>query len=131
VEWAITSLRDVRLDQMAQLADGTGAVFASMGVMSTYTLLSGVISFLIARSISAGGGGGIPDIKAYLNGNLLPDFLSWSTLIVRLIGVSLVASSGVMAGPEGPMSHVGMILTVLIPSLIFSSQGVNDRDNSI
>ena len=127
VSWTVESLRNLRLGQMSE----TGSIFASMGLMVGYCILSGLISAILVLFVSpVAGGGGIPDIKAYLNGNLIRDFLSYRALIVRLVGVCLVTSCGVLAGPEGPMAHVGMILTVLVPTCIFGSASVrlNERD---
>jgi chloride channel 7 len=129
VSWGTSTLRNLRLSEMTTLSERTTSIYASMGIMVAFCLLSGLISAVCVLNLStAAGGGGIPDIKAYLNGNLLSSFLSFRTLAARLVGVLLVTSCGVMAGPEGPMAHVGMILTTLSLSLLMGSKGINEKD---
>jgi chloride channel 7 len=126
ISWAYIMLESSRLDQMSEVA-ADGEVGLSMLVMMSYCAVFGLVACLLVLRVSpAAGGSGIPDIKAFLNGNLLPGFLSRRTLLVRLVGVILVISSGVIAGPEGPMAHVGVILSVLVPQVILGRQ-LNDR----
>lgn len=74
----------------------------------------GICSTLIATMLvtfvqPAAGGSGIPDVKAYCNGNLLPGVLRFETYLCRVLGLIMVTSSGLFAGTEGPMAHVGAI----------------------
>ena len=55
-------------------------------------------------------GSGIPQVKAYLNGNQVPGILRMKTLIAKVVGISLCVTSGMPAGREGPMVHTGAIL---------------------
>jgi H+/Cl- antiporter ClcA len=104
---------------MSSLITTTGTIYGSMMIGVAYALVSGIIPCILVLYLStAAAGGGIPDIKAYLNGNLLRNFLSFRTLMARIVGVCLVTSCGVFAGPEGPMAHVGMMITVLVARLV-------------
>ncbi len=53
------------------------------------------------------GGSGIPEVKAYLNGVSLPKCLTLKAFFVKVIGVISTVASGVAAGYEGPMIHIG------------------------
>jgi len=55
-------------------------------------------------------GSGIPQVKAYLNGNQVPGILRFKTLIAKVLGITLCVTSGMPAGREGPMVHTGSIL---------------------
>ena len=56
-------------------------------------------------------GSGIPQVKAFLNGNQVPGILRMQTLIAKVLGITLCVSSGMPAGREGPMVHTGAILS--------------------
>ena len=55
------------------------------------------------------GGSGVPDVKSYCNGVILPGVLRFRTYCIRIVGLILVTYSGLFAGTEGPMAHVGAI----------------------
>ena len=120
LKWGVMLLmkviRTTRMDLMVHFAETTGAIYASMGIMAAYAVVFAIVMTAFVVLIApAAGGGGIPDLKGFLNGNLLPDFLSFATLCGRLLGVCLLNASGMMLGPEGPMAHVGTIVNVLVP----------------
>ena len=46
-------------------------------------------------------------VKAELNGVRVPGALSASTLLVKLVGITLVVASGLPCGREGPMVQLG------------------------
>ena len=118
-----------RIEAMSTLATNhDNSIWSPLGVYVAIALLSGITASLVTVFIApASAGGGIPDIKAFLNGNLLPGFLAKRTLLGRLVGITLVTSCGVMAGPEGPMSHAGLILGVLIPRFFIRSHSLTDK----
>jgi len=85
---------------------GGSAFFLWLG----YGLFSGLVATLLVTLVEpTAGGSGIPDVKAYLNGNLLPHMLCLRTWVCRVVGLIFVTSSGLFAGTEGPMAHVGAI----------------------
>lgn len=116
VSWAISSLRSERLNEMSIQADQTGGIAYPMGVMIIWMGVSALLtSIIIVKFSPSAGGGGIADMKAYLNGNVLVGFLSLRTLLGRLLTIPIVTSSGAMLGSKGPLSHVGMIIGYLVP----------------
>jgi H+/Cl- antiporter ClcA len=55
-------------------------------------------------------GSGIPETKSYLNGVQLDNFVRLRTLLAKSLSVVFTVSSGLFAGPEGPMVHIGAII---------------------
>jgi H+/Cl- antiporter ClcA len=55
-------------------------------------------------------GSGIPDVKSYLNGVHLKGLFSVPTCIAKAMGCAFSIGSGLIAGREGPIIHVGAIL---------------------
>jgi chloride channel 7 len=49
-------------------------------------------------------------VKAYLNGVATVKNFSVRVLLVKVVGVVLTVASGLAAGYEGPMIHIGMKL---------------------
>ncbi|KAN0031526.1 hypothetical protein ACTFIV_005390 [Dictyostelium citrinum] len=55
-------------------------------------------------------GSGIPEVKGYLNGTKIPHTLKMKTLWTKFLSMVLAVSSGLQAGSEGPMIHIGAIV---------------------
>mmetsp|Transcript_2077 Transcript_2077/g.2039 ORF Transcript_2077/g.2039 Transcript_2077/m.2039 type:complete len:95 (+) Transcript_2077:390-674(+) len=52
------------------------------------------------------GGSGIPDVKAYLNGVMVPKLMRFWGIVWRILGQIVVVGTGHYAGSEGPMAHL-------------------------
>ena len=52
-------------------------------------------------------GAGVTLVMAYLNGNDIPDALTFRTYAVKFIGNVAARFAGLALGPEGPMIHLG------------------------
>ena len=52
-------------------------------------------------------GSGLPGLITYLNGVKLHLFTSSRTLLAKFLGTVLTAASGLCAGPEAPIIHLG------------------------
>ena len=57
---------------------------------------------------------GLPPLKAFLNGVQVPNLLTLKTLFAKTAGVTLVVSTGLPLGREGPMVHAGAIIGTLV-----------------
>lgn len=55
-------------------------------------------------------GGGIAEIKAYLNGSKIPRLLRIRTGLAKCVGLVFSVSSGLAVGKEGPLVHIGAIV---------------------
>eukprot|EP00927_Polykrikos_kofoidii_P067952 TRINITY_DN6337_c0_g1_i5.p1 TRINITY_DN6337_c0_g1~~TRINITY_DN6337_c0_g1_i5.p1 ORF type:complete len:1343 (+),score=253.24 TRINITY_DN6337_c0_g1_i5:425-4030(+) len=85
------------LSAVAVLIYGVGASLAS----------AMIIVYISPRAASSG----IPDTKAFLNGNHIPQLLSFRTWAGRTACLILVNTAGLFAGSEGPLlAHLGAIV---------------------
>eukprot|EP00762_Andalucia_godoyi_P004347 ANDGO_08123.mRNA.1 hypothetical protein len=55
-------------------------------------------------------GSGIPEVKSYLNGVVVPRTLRWQTFVAKSFGISFAVSSGLPLGKEGPCIHIGAVI---------------------
>lgn len=67
-------------------------------------------SFLVAFVEPIAGGSGIPQVKCYLNGVMMPRIVRFKTLLVKVIGVITTVVGGLAGGKEGPMIHAGAVV---------------------
>jgi len=84
-----------------------------LGVVSffSWNLILAVLSSVAVVYYAPGAkGSGIPEIKAYLNGVLVPHFLNMRSLVVTSLTTITAVSSGLVIGPEGPLVHIGAIV---------------------
>jgi chloride channel 2 len=61
-----------------------------------------LVHFISSQAI----GSGIPEMKTVLRGVYLKEYLSFRTLISKVIGLTLSLGSGMPIGKEGPFVHV-------------------------
>ncbi|KAH3678984.1 hypothetical protein WICMUC_001298 [Wickerhamomyces mucosus] len=57
---------------------------------------------------------GISETKTMISGVIINDFLSTKTLVIKLLGLLLIVSSGFWAGKEGPLVHISLALCELL-----------------
>jgi chloride channel 7 len=74
------------------------------------------ISFasLMANLSPVSAGSGIPVVKAYLNGNYIKGMLRWETFLAKFFGCMSCVTAGMPAGREGPMVHLGAIVSAFL-----------------
>ena len=91
--------------------DGPDVLHIALGCLTFVGL--GLLLLLGAVGLTlwepAAFGSGLPRLKAFLNGCYV-DILRPKTLIAKVLGTTLVVSSGIPLGREGPMVHVGAIV---------------------
>ena len=94
---------------------GLGGVAAAYPVFALFCMsLSGTAAALTVWVAPAAAGSGIPQAKAELNGVRVPGALATTTLVVKLVGVTLVVASGLPCGREGPMVQLGAGVASLV-----------------
>ncbi|KAF4688842.1 hypothetical protein FOZ60_002360 [Perkinsus olseni] len=97
------------------------------------------IAFGVSYMSPLAGGSGIPDVKAYLNGVMVPKLMRFWGIVWRILGQIVVVGTGHYAGSEGPMAHLGAIVGAAVAQmharnkfylkalLPFSTQKVKDE----
>ncbi|KAF4671000.1 hypothetical protein FOZ61_006818 [Perkinsus olseni] len=79
--------------------------------------LAALIGALVAYVEPLAGGSGIPDVKSYLNGVILPRLLKFRACALRVLGQIVVVGVGFYAGSEGPMAHLGAIVGAAVAQM--------------
>ncbi|KAG8235525.1 hypothetical protein J437_LFUL013487, partial [Ladona fulva] len=67
-------------------------------------------SILVAYVEPCAAGSGIPQVKCYLNGVMVPRVVRIKTLLVKTVGVVCSVVGGLAVGKEGPMIHAGAVV---------------------
>jgi len=94
-----------------------GEVDTATGFVA-YTGLNVLVAFLASLLVwwaPAASNSGLPKLKSFLNGTYQRDgMISVSTLVARIIGITLVTSTGLPLGRDGPFVHIGAMFTGLL-----------------
>ena len=64
------------------------------------------------------------DIKVILRGVVLKEYLTFKTLIAKIVGLTATLGSGMPLGKEGPFVHIASIVAALLTKLVTSFQGI-------
>lgn len=64
-------------------------------------------------------GSGVPEIKTYLSGLRITQYVSFKSYIIKMLGLILMDSSGFFIGKEGPFIQMSTIIAKLITSTEF------------
>merc|ERR1719167_248330 len=77
-------------------------------------------------------GSGIPEMKTILRGVVLKEYLTFRTLVAKIVGLTATLGSGMPLGKEGPFVHIASIVATLLTKLVTSFQGIyaNESRNS-
>ncbi|CAG8540609.1 15699_t:CDS:10, partial [Gigaspora rosea] len=81
------------------------------------TTFATIAAYLVKSYSSYSTGSGIPEIKTILGGFVIRKFLGWWSLIIKSIGVCLVAASSLCLGKEGPLIHLACCCGNIIPRI--------------
>ena len=86
------------------------------GMSSICAIISGLMTTYYGPGAS---GSGVAEYIGYCNGVNYPDFISISTLITKVFGVTLAVVGRLCIGKEGPLAHIGAVWGVLVLYLPF------------
>lgn len=76
-----------------------------------------VVYMITMMWVPSAAGSGIPEVKVILSGNDMPQYLTFKTLVGKVLGLALVIGAGLFAGKQGPMVHIGAIIAILLTKL--------------
>ncbi|XP_070561074.1 chloride channel protein 2-like isoform X2 [Ptychodera flava] len=74
-------------------------------------------------------GSGIPEMKTILRGVILKEYLTFRTLISKMVGLATSIGSSLPIGKEGPFVHIASMVANLLGKLIRSSKGVYENES--
>lgn len=84
----------------------------SFAIWMTFSVLVACLSVACTHHISPQGiGSGIPEMKVILKGVDLAEYLSFRTLVSKVVGLLFALGSGLPIGKEGPFVHISSIIT--------------------
>ncbi|XP_049954141.1 chloride channel protein 2 isoform X1 [Schistocerca serialis cubense] len=86
---------------------------------------AGFVHIVAPQSI----GSGIPEMKTILRGVALKEYLTFRTLIAKVIGLTATLGSGLPLGKEGPFVHIASITAQLLSKLVTSFQGIYENES--
>ncbi|XP_018306695.1 chloride channel protein 2 isoform X3 [Mycetomoellerius zeteki] len=86
---------------------------------------AGFVHIVAPQSI----GSGIPEMKTILRGVALKEYLTFRTLIAKVIGLTATLGSGLPLGKEGPFVHIASIVATLLSKLVTSFQGIYENES--
>ncbi|XP_077077536.1 chloride channel protein 2c isoform X2 [Siphateles boraxobius] len=69
-------------------------------------------------------GSGIPEMKTALRGVVLPEYLTFRTLVSKVISLTCVLGSELPVGKEGPFVHIGSMCAVLLCKFMSLFSGI-------
>ena len=73
-------------------------------------------------------GSGIPEMKTVLRGVVLTEYLTFRTLISKMVGLCATLGSGIPVGKEGPFVHVASITATLLGKIITTFRGIYENE---
>ncbi|XP_058813577.1 chloride channel protein 2 isoform X2 [Topomyia yanbarensis] len=86
---------------------------------------AGFVHLVAPQSI----GSGIPEMKTILRGVALKEYLTFKTLVAKVIGLTATLGSGMPLGKEGPFVHIASIVAQLLSKIITSFQSIYENES--
>ncbi|XP_037025678.1 chloride channel protein 2 isoform X3 [Bradysia coprophila] len=86
---------------------------------------AGFVHLVAPQSI----GSGIPEMKTILRGVALKEYLTFKTLVAKVIGLTATLGSGMPLGKEGPFVHIASIVAQLLSKMVTSFQGIYENES--
>jgi len=74
-------------------------------------------------------GSGIPEMKTILRGVVLKEYLTFRTLLAKIIGLIFTLASGLPLGREGPSVHISSIVATLLSRVITSFKSISENES--
>ncbi|XP_018497155.1 chloride channel protein 2 [Galendromus occidentalis] len=74
-------------------------------------------------------GSGIPEMKTILRGVVLKEYLTFKTLVAKVIGLTCTLGSGLPLGKEGPFVHISSLIATVLSKVIYSFKGIYENES--
>lgn len=73
-------------------------------------------------------GSGIPEMKTILRGVVLKEYLTWKTLLAKMVSLAAALGSGLPLGKEGPVMHMASIVATMLTKTLRYIKGTIEND---
>ncbi|XP_018336744.1 chloride channel protein 2 isoform X2 [Agrilus planipennis] len=111
--------RDLAVDPVTQY-------FSWISLPVCLVLFGAGFSHLVApQSI----GSGIPEMKTILRGVALKEYLTFRTLVAKVVGLIATLGSGLPLGKEGPFVHIASIVATILSKLVTGFKGIYENES--
>ncbi|CAJ0606538.1 unnamed protein product [Cylicocyclus nassatus] len=95
------------------------AFFSWIFHIVAFTALSAVFCQIVSKQAV---GSGIPEVKVIMHGFKMDNYLTFRTLIAKMVGLTLAMGGGLPIGKEGPFVHMGAIVATLLSKITATCQ---------
>merc|ERR1719187_2631153 len=130
MDYTISMCNNARLWLVKDLMPNIVLQFVAWVVLPVFLVLfsTGFVHVVAPQAI----GSGIPEMKTILRGVVLKEYLTFRTLVAKVVGLTATPGSGMPLGKEGPFVHIASIVATLLTKLVTSFQGIyaNESRNS-
>jgi H+/Cl- antiporter ClcA len=83
--------------------------------LAGFAFIYGIIASILTVYLGPGAtGSGIAEIMALNNGVNYPGFNGFGNLFTKIFGVVLAISASLCVGKEGPLAHIGAIVSSMV-----------------
>nr|CAI5838822.1 unnamed protein product [Callosobruchus analis] len=123
----ISMCNNARLWLYKDLTSHPAAQYAAWVALPVCLVLfsAGFVQLVAPQAI----GSGIPEMKTILRGVALKEYLTFRTLIAKIVGLTAVLGSGMPLGKEGPFVHIASISATLLSKLVTGFQGIYENES--
>jgi len=130
MDYSISICNQARLWLVKDLVSNIWLQFLAWVSLPVFLVLfsTGFVHVVAPQAI----GSGIPEMKTILRGVVLKEYLTFRTLVAKVVGLTATLGSGMPLGKEGPFVHIASIVATLLTKLVTSFQGIyaNESRNS-
>ena len=122
MDYTIALCNNARLWLVQDLVSNVYLRFLAWVSLPTILILfsTGFVHVVAPQAI----GSGIPEMKVILRGVVLKEYLTFKTLVAKVVGLTATLGSGMPLGKEGPFVHIASIVAALLTKLVTSFQGI-------
>jgi len=106
-------LSSAKFHSVAWLIDHAGLFVAWLFNVALTLALVFLATWTVVHIAPAAAGAGVAEVMAYLNGVHMPKIFNLKTLVVKFVSCAAAVGVGLPVGPEGPMIHMGALVTNL------------------
>ncbi|XP_068244482.1 chloride channel protein 2-like isoform X2 [Palaemon carinicauda] len=100
-------------------------LFAWVTIPTLLVMFSAAFCQWVAPSAA---GSGIPEMKTVLRGVVLKEYLTWKTLVAKMVSLAAVLGSGLPLGKEGPVMHMASIVATMLTKVLRFVKGSVEND---